>query len=63
MTRGTGGVVLLRRPEEITVWDVYAALEPDEPQELLGIHPAPLGSLPVGSRDPVGAAGTVWGDF
>lgn len=41
MTRGTGGVVLLRRPEEITVWDVYAALEPDEPQELLGIHPHP----------------------
>ena len=50
VTRGTGGVVLLRRPEETTVWDVYAALEPDEPQELLGIHPHPSALCPVGSR-------------
>ena len=50
VTRGTGGVMLLRRPEEITVWDVYAALEPDEPQELLGIHPHPSVLCPVGSR-------------
>ena len=42
--------MLLRRPEEITVWDVYAALEPDEPQELLGIHPHPSVLCPVGSR-------------
>ena len=41
VARGTGGAVLLRSPEEITVWDVYAALESDEKHELLGIHPIP----------------------
>ena len=35
VARGTGGAVLLRSPEEITVWDVYAALESDEKHELL----------------------------
>ncbi len=50
VARGTGGAVLLRSPEEITVWDVYAALESDEKHELLGIHPNPSPQCPVGSR-------------
>ena len=50
VARGTGGAVLLRSPEEITVWYVYAALESDEKHELLGIHPNPSPQCPVGSR-------------
>lgn len=50
VARGTGGASLLRRPEEITVWDVYTALEANEKQELLGIHPNPSPVCPVGSR-------------
>mgnify|MGYP000526402405 CR=1 FL=1 len=50
VARGTGGAVLLRSPEEITVWDVYAALESDEKHELLGMHPNPSPQCPVGSR-------------
>ena len=50
VARGTGGAILLRSPEEITVWDVYAALESDEKHELLGMHPNPSPQCPVGSR-------------
>ena len=50
VARGTGGAVLLRNPEEITVWDVHIALESGEKQGLLGIHPNPSQTCPVGSR-------------
>ena len=59
VARGTGGAVLLRSPEEITVWDVYAALESDEKHELLGIHPNPSPPVSGGEPDSLGAPGAL----
>ena len=50
VARGPGGATLVREPAEITVWDVYAALETGEKCELLGIHANPSQECPVGSR-------------
>ena len=48
VSRGVGGARLNRTPEELTVWDVYRALEPDGVEHLMGIHPNPSEKCPVG---------------
>lgn len=35
---GTGGALLSRPPEEITLYDIYQALEPDGLSSIIGIH-------------------------
>ncbi|MBR1456909.1 MAG: Rrf2 family transcriptional regulator [Oscillospiraceae bacterium] len=50
VTRGVGGAHLLREPGEITVWDVFRAVEPDGLDKLIGIHPKPSEICPVGKR-------------
>lgn len=49
VARGTGGAVLLRSPEEITVWDVYAALESDENMSFWVCTPIPPPSVRWGA--------------
>ncbi len=38
VARGTGGAALCRKPEEITLYQVYSALEPNGLSCLIGIH-------------------------
>ena len=39
VARGTGGAELCREPEEITLYQIYSALEPKGLTSLIGIHP------------------------
>ena len=38
VARGTGGARLCRQPEQITLYQIYSALEPDGLSSLIGIH-------------------------
>lgn len=45
---GAGGAVLNCPPEQITLWRVYQAVEPDGLEKLIGVHGAPSPYCPVG---------------
>lgn len=45
--RGTGGAELCRTPEQITLYQIYSALEPDGLSSLIGIHPCGQRPCPV----------------
>lgn len=47
VARGTGGAELCRAPEEITLYQIYNALEPDGLTSLIGIHPCGQRPCPV----------------
>lgn len=47
---GTGGAALVCPPEEITLLQVYEAVEPNFAEKLIGIHENPSTHCPVGSR-------------
>lgn len=47
VVRGTGGAELCRVPEEITLYEIYNALEPDGLTALIGIHPCGQRPCPV----------------
>ena len=50
IARGVGGAVLNKTPDELTVWDVYHALEPEGLAHFIGVHPKPSEQCPVGRR-------------
>jgi len=50
VVRGVGGAYLACKPEILTVWDVYRALEPDGLEHFIGFHQNPSEKCPVGSR-------------
>ena len=45
--RGQGGAELCRDPEQITLYQIYAALEPQGLTSLIGIHPCDGRACPV----------------
>ncbi len=45
--RGTGGAELCADPAQITLYQIYAALEPDGIASLIGIHPCQGRACPV----------------
>ena len=45
--RGTGGAELCREPEQITLYEIYSALEPNGLTSLIGIHPCGQRPCPV----------------
>lgn len=47
VARGAGGAALCREPEEITLYQIYHALEPDGLTSLIGIHPCGQRPCPV----------------
>lgn len=47
VARGTGGAELCKSPSEITLYMIYAALEPDGLSSLIGIHPCDGRACPV----------------
>lgn len=52
VVRGVGGAYLNRSPKELTLWEVYHALEPDGLDHFIGFHPNPSNKCPVGKRMP-----------
>ncbi|HTW28662.1 MAG TPA: Rrf2 family transcriptional regulator [Acetobacteraceae bacterium] len=56
--RGPGGAALARAPEEISLGEVWQAVNPGLAARLLPVHPHPDPSCPVGRRVPalLGAA-------
>lgn len=47
VTRGTGGAELCREPEQITLYQIYSALEPAGLSSLIGIHSCSQRPCPV----------------
>ena len=47
---GTGGTSLARPAEEITLWDIYSAVETDSAEEIFKIHENASQLCPVGRR-------------
>lgn len=47
VARGTGGAELCKAPSDITLYQIYAALEPDGLASLIGIHPCQGRACPV----------------
>lgn len=50
ISRGTGGAELARSPEEITFYDIYAAVESIEDGRLFRFHKNPNPDCPVGKN-------------
>lgn len=48
--RGKGKTELAKPPEEITLWDIYAAVEGDSLAGIFKIHEHARGSCPVGGK-------------
>lgn len=46
--QGTGGAALCCPPEEITLYRIYMAVEPDALKKMIGVHSAPSPFCPVG---------------
>ena len=47
VARGTGGATLARRPEDVTLLDVYRAVEPTSLEDAIGIHRCEGRACPV----------------
>lgn len=45
--RGTGGAELCREPSQITLYQIYAAMEPEGLSSVMGIHPCQGRACPV----------------
>ena len=45
---GTGGATLIASPEKTTLYDVYAAVDKADLNELISLHPNPAQECPVG---------------
>lgn len=50
VARGTGGAALCRDPEQITLYQIYSALEPKGVTSLIGIHPCGDRPCPVAKK-------------
>ncbi len=47
---GVGGAHLARAPETISLWEICRAVEPDDLENFIGVHPNPSAACPVGKR-------------
>jgi DNA-binding IscR family transcriptional regulator len=48
ISAGRGGIRLARDISEISLWDIYAAVETDETNEIFKFHPNPSEKCPIG---------------
>ena len=48
VARGTGGTELLREPKDITLLDIYNAVDPKSLDDLIGVHSHPAKRCPFG---------------
>lgn len=47
---GPGGTRLARGPETITLWDIFAAVEPMQTEDIFKFHTHPSEQCPIGSN-------------
>ena len=47
---GTGGATLAAEPEDITLYRICTAVEPDAIDKMIGIHSSPSAFCPVGRK-------------
>ncbi|MCD8307513.1 MAG: Rrf2 family transcriptional regulator [Clostridia bacterium] len=45
-----GGVVLAKDAKEITLWDIYEAVEPNDAEEIFSIHDDDASETPIGKN-------------
>ena len=50
MKSGTGGATLAAEPEDITLYRICTAVEPDAIDKMIGIHSSPSPFCPVGRK-------------
>lgn len=50
VTRGVGGAHLYAAPGDLTVWQVFCAVEPGGLEGMVGVHANPSARCPVGRR-------------
>ncbi|MDR2808324.1 MAG: Rrf2 family transcriptional regulator [Spirochaetaceae bacterium] len=50
ISRGSGGMVLKMKPEDITFFDVYSAVDTTALHELVGLHPNPSSACFIGKN-------------
>ena len=50
IARGIGGAHMHRKPETLTMRDIYHALEPEGLEHFIGLHPNPSQQCPVGTK-------------
>lgn len=48
--RGIGGSALAKKPEDITIWMVYQAVDAGSFSGFIGLHPNPSSQCPIGKR-------------
>jgi DNA-binding IscR family transcriptional regulator len=48
--RGSGGATLRIDPKDISIWSVYAAVDPASFSGFIGLHPNPSNICPVGKN-------------
>jgi len=47
---GPGGTTLSKSPEQISLWDIYAAIESDKTEDIFKFHENPSPHCPIGSN-------------
>lgn len=50
VSRGTGGAVLIKEPKDITLLDIYYAVDPKSLHNLIGVHSHPTQECPFGKN-------------
>jgi len=50
VSRGTGGAVLIKEPKDITLLDIYNAVDPKSLDDLIGVHSHPTKECPFGKN-------------
>lgn len=50
IVRGVGGAYLNLHPEDISLWKVYSAIENTNYKQLIGMHPNPSVTCPIGKN-------------
>lgn len=50
IARGVGGATLARQASEITVWQVYSALDPQHKSPMIALPPHPYERCPIGAQ-------------
>lgn len=50
IARGVGGAALARPAEDISLWDVYSAIDAAFPSPMIPVHPNPSARCPVGKH-------------
>lgn len=48
VARGVGGAVMNCSLKDVSIWDIYSAVDEKNPAEVIGIHPNPYEKCPVG---------------